>query len=490
MTTKTLDKPQTSLKTSSNRHESLRNLARLFVVDGVPASEIITDGQLELWEKLIYRDNKRVQIITSTQYGKSLWVALACIIITCIEEEMVAVIAPSSEKAKIIMRYFIEHLGDNIVFGSKLEKNTRLEKLRQEENKERIIFNNGGGIFVVSAQQKNATKSVEAAMGMGAKNVIMDEACLIMDNTESTIFRMIAGKGPDAFYCKIGNPFYSQPPYSHFKQTWDEGRYDKVFIDYKQAIAEGRYTQEFIDEARTRPLFDVLFECKFPPLDVIDEKGYRPLVQEESWITQGVTKQMLFDEIKKQKPLDEQDVAGKMVQTYDNVYLGGDIGGGGDYNEFVVRCGKYAFVAERTKTKDTMTNIPVVEDIVTHFGIPWENVHLDDIGIGRGVSDRLIEKGYDICPVSVGERANDSETYMNLKAELWWAGREWLKREDTAVCDTGNWYQLLWLRYKVNSERKVQAEPKQDMKKRTGKSPDTADAFMLTFYERPFIGIV
>lgn len=475
-----------------SRYEGLRSLASLFTVDGKPGSELITQGQLEIWESIIIRDNKRVQVITSTQYGKSLWIALACIIITAIEGEMVAVIAPSSEKAKIIMRYYIEHLGDHIVFSSKLEKNSRLEKLRQEENKERIILNNGGGIFVVSAQQKNATKSVEAAMGMGAKNVIMDEACLISDNTESTIFRMIAGKGKDAFYCKIGNPFYAQPPYSHFKQTWDGNKYKKIFIDYKQAIAEGRYNEEFIEEARSKPLFDVLFECKFPPLDVIDEKGYRPLIAEESWLQYGVTKEMLVSEILKQEYLGTQEIPDKKmsVLTFDNVFLGGDIGGGGDHNEFVVRCGRYAYMAQRTQAKDTMTNIPVVEDVVTEFGVMWDNVFIDDIGIGRGVSDRLIEKEYNICPVSVGERANDKETYMNLKAELWWSAREWLKKEDTVLCENGKWYQLLWLRYKVNSERKVQAEPKQDMKKRTNKSPDTADALVLTFYERPFIGIV
>lgn len=150
---------------------------------------------------------------------------MACLIISCIQHKRVAIVAPSNDKAKLTMRYYIEHLGDNPLFAAQLEKNTRLERLKQEESKERITLRNGGGIFVLSAQQRNATKSIEAAMGEGADIVILDESCLVQDNTEATIFRMIAGKGPNAFYCKIGNPFYVDPPHSHFHTTWNDPRY-------------------------------------------------------------------------------------------------------------------------------------------------------------------------------------------------------------------------------------------------------------------------
>lgn len=43
------------------------------------------------------------------------------------------------------------------------------------------------------------------------------------------------------------------------------------------------------------------------------------------------------------------------------------------------------------------------------------------------------------------------------------------------------WYQLTWIKYKVSSDKVLQIEPKEDLKKREGKSPDFAEAIMLTF---------
>ena len=106
-------------------------LANYFVVEGRRFGDIITEGQLRIFSAIIFRHFNRVQIICLTQYGKSLTVALACIILTAIEGRLVSVVAPSGEKAKIIMRYYIEHLGDNYQFEKQLEKETHLERLKQ-----------------------------------------------------------------------------------------------------------------------------------------------------------------------------------------------------------------------------------------------------------------------------------------------------------------------------------------------------------------------
>lgn len=44
--------------------------------------------------------------------------------------------------------------------------------------------------------------------------------------------------------------------------------------------------------------------------------------------------------------------------------------------------------------------------------------------------------------------------------------------------------QLTWIKYKVNTYKVLQIEPKDELKSRTGKSPDYADAFMLTFVQK------
>lgn len=464
--------------------EVAKGYAGMFTVENKPGDEKITWGQILIFAAILFRPKNRIQIICCTQYGKSLWVALACIILTCIFEKKVAVVAPSKEKAKIIMRYFIEHLGDNKQFFTKLEKNSRLEKLRMEENKERIMFNNGGGIFIISTDEKNAKKSVESAMGQGAEIVIGDEYCLVSDNTESTIYRMIAGKGPDACYIKIGNPFHSAPPNSHFLKTWLETlKYHRIFIDYQVALAEGRYYDDFIEQAKSRPMFDILYECLFPDLSVMDANGYRLLVQPEQ-IKFGITPEIMLELMKK-----ERAENGGVLKIRPK--LGCDIGGGGDWNTRTLRWGKFAALVGKNKSNDTMTNVPEIENDMKTYGVRAEDVNIDDIGIGRGVSDRMKEKGHNVNAVSVGDPAVfDPQNFANLKAELCWEARKWIMQEDTRLDEREEWVQLTWLKYKTISDRRVQMEPKADLKKRTGASPDFAESFYLTFAEQPFVGIV
>lgn len=462
----------------------LMDYARMFKIEDKPGDTMITGGQLVIFGAIILRYHKRIQIICCTQYGKSLWVALACIILTCILKKKVAVVAPSKEKAKIIMRYYVEHLGDHHLFYSKLEKGTRLDRLRQEESKERIILNNGGGIFIISTDEKNSKKNLESAMGQGAEIVIGDEYCLVSDKTEATIFRMIAGKGPEACYIKIGNPFYSAPPNSHFIKTWlQTAAYHRIFIDYKRAIKEGRYDPDFVAQAKSLPLFDILYECLFPDLSVMDKDGYRLLVLPQQ-IKFGVSPEVILAAMAKHK-----EANGGEMQIRPK--LGCDIGGGGDWNTRTLRWGKLAALVGKNRSNDTMSNVTEIEDDMITYGVRAEDVNIDDIGIGRGVSDRLKEKGHAVNAVNVGEPAVfNPERFANLKAELCWEARMWVMDEDSRLDKRDEWVQLTWLKYKTLSDRKVIMEPKADLKARTGASPDFAESFYLTFAEQPFIGIV
>jgi len=299
---------------------------------------------------------------------------------------------------------------------------------------------------------------------------------------------MIAGKGKKACYIKIGNPFYSAPPNSHFLKSWlDIDTYHRIFIDYHQAIREGRYNENFINEARSKPLFDILFECLFPDLSVMDKDGYRLLVLPEQ-IKFGMTKEILKDLIEKHK---EECKAQGLKRMKIKPKLGGDIGGGGDANVFTVRWGKFACVVAENRSNDTMTNVSAIQEIMEEYSIDASNVNIDDIGIGRGVTDRLIELGHNINAVNVGEPALfNPESFANMKAELCWEARKWIAQEDTRLDRREQWVQLTWLKYKTLSDRKIQMEAKENLKRRTGgQSPDYAESFYLTFAEQPFVGI-
>lgn len=112
-----------------------------------------------------------------------------------------------------------------------------------------------------------------------------------------------------------------------------------------------------------------------------------------------------------------------------------------------------------------------------------ELILVDSIGLGAGVVDRLRELGLPARAINVSESASMSDQYINLRAELWFKAREWL--EDRS-CHLPPEFErlgseLVIPRYEFTSSGKIKAEGKADMKKRGHKSPNFADAFILTF---------
>lgn len=434
-------------------------LLSLFNLNGTPVNEIITDGQLEIFYQLVFRPSNRVQIIAPTQYGKSLIVALACIVITCIQSKLVALVAPKSDQAKIIMRYYIEHLGDNVLFYSQLEKDTKLERLRMEENKDRIILRNGGGIYTISAQASNSIKGFQSVMGAGGDIVISDESGLVPDNIESVIFRMLAGR-INGFYCKIGNPFYR----NHFLKSWDDGKYAKVFIDYERGLEEGRYSQQFIEEARKKPFFDILYACKFPDDDMIDEQGYVRLFPDK-----------LIEKCQ------------RVVEPFGERRLGIDVAeGGGDSNSLVLRYVNYAMVVAKFRSDNTMNVVGQVLQAMKEYDVFDHNLFPDAIGVGKGVYDRLTEQNYRPFPVKFSEEANDKQQFSNFKAECYWLLFKWLS-EGGCLEPSDDWEQLKWIKYKVDSSGRIMIQPKNDLRKEGFPSPDHVDALANTFARRTVV---
>jgi len=110
------------------------------------------------------------------------------------------------------------------------------------------------------------------------------------------------------------------------------------------------------------------------------------------------------------------------------------------------------------------------------------------LGLAGG-SRQIKRKGIDVNGVSVGGKSNKPDLFMNLKAELYWKTKKWLEKDESRLEESDKWEQLLWIKYKTNSERQIKIESKDDLKKRTGKSPDFAEALMLTFYNNSSPGI-
>ena len=107
---------------------------------------------------------------------------------------------------------------------------------------------------------------------------------------------------------------------------------------------------------------------------------------------------------------------------------------------------------------------------------------VDEIGIGAGAADRLKEQGWHATGVNVSTKPRDRERFLNLRAEMYWRLRDKLERGKIAIPRLPElWEELTAIRWSVNSQGKILLEPKDDTRKRLGRSPDLADAVALAF---------
>lgn len=386
--------------------------------------------------------------------------------------------------SEIIMKSVIEHIFDSpaIVANLEIDSAQRMSKLKRERTKNAVNFKRGGSIKIVSLH--GADEDVSKAIGEHVPNVVLDESPLLTPTKYLLVLKMLEGTGDynTTFLFELGNAVNR----NHFMvNVKSNSMYLKLDISLAQAIAEGRLDRQSVEEKRGLPFFEQFYECKFAAEDEMDERGYKQLLTTEDIDAITVAAVELTDEAQK---------------------LGVDVAGGGDYNVYTIRQNHTAWVESKNRSNDTMTNVTEVERIIAESEVTVDDgktqvkkrlldpgeVYIDDIGIGRGPSDRLIEKGVNVNGVAVGEAAEEPDRYKNKKADYYWRVREWVLKRDKDgklvnrlvrydLNGVNVWHQLTWIKYKVSSDKVLQIEPKPDLKKRTGKSPDFADALSLTF---------
>ena len=116
-----------------------------------------------------------------------------------------------------------------------------------------------------------------------------------------------------------------------------------------------------------------------------------------------------------------------------------------------------------------------------HKSKPAE-ILVDSIGLGAGVVDRLRELKLPARGINVSESPAMAGTYLNLRAELWHKAKAWLEKRDCKIPNNEDLIgELATVRYTFTSNGKIKIESKDDIRRRGLKSPDMADAFVLTF---------
>ncbi|HEY9462099.1 MAG TPA: terminase family protein [Vicinamibacterales bacterium] len=178
----------------------------------------------------------------------------------------------------------------------------------------------------------------------------------------------------------------------------------------------------------------------------------------------------------------------EMIRSGANVWGLDCARGGGDLSALCKRRGN--IVPKKIETRDYDDTMRVTGWVKNE----WDNtpeaerpeaVVVDSIGIGAGVADRLEELKLPVIAVNVSESPSfkNAKTYKNLRAELWWRGLEWLEKRNCALRDPECIEELVKVRKDYASDGRLLAESKKAMKKRGEKSPNRADAFLLTLLD-------
>jgi phage terminase large subunit len=212
-----------------------------------------------------------------------------------------------------------------------------------------------------------------------------------------------------------------------------------------------------------------------------------------------------------------------ILQTNQPGVAGLDVGAGKAKSITIVRNGPVVGVPASRGDPDTIGTAHWALEIAT--AAKATRLNFDSVGVGVGVTSALKhspETKMKVCPVNTGDSPNErrrweddrtsDEMFGNLKAELWWLARVAFQRtyqhvlhlegkteeegarkhplsdllampsrdqESDALAS-----QLSLVRYFRNERGKIVIEKKTELQRRGIKSPDHADAFVLTFDDR------
>ncbi len=163
---------------------------------------------------------------------------------------------------------------------------------------------------------------------------------------------------------------------------------------------------------------------------------------------------------------------------------------GSDDTVIAVRRGSHVRLAKVFSGMDTMQTVGELIRVAKFHkdeALDFPTIVVDDAGLGGGVTDRLRELKREgalgsirIVAFNGAESSKAKNDYTNRRSEIWFEFAEQLETLDLDD-DEHLAADLVSPLYSLNSRAQRVVEPKADTKKRLGRSPDRADAVLMTF---------
>ena len=158
---------------------------------------------------------------------------------------------------------------------------------------------------------------------------------------------------------------------------------------------------------------------------------------------------------------------------------------GDDKTIFCFRRGRLCLKFETLEKQDIVSIADYCHGVIEDYAPA--RLFLDAGGVGGGVYDILMARGFRDCvrAVNFGSRALLDGRYANRRAEMWANARSWLAQELPVQLpkDEALLTELCSVNKRYDAQGRLLLESKDEVKKRLGRSPDKADAFVLTFAE-------
>lgn len=300
--------------------------------------------------------------------------------------------------------------------------------------------------------------------------VVLDEGSGIPDWLANACENLITNE--ESRLLVIGNP---DDPFSWFAKTWRKGSgFNQIKIAAKDTpnftgepisseLARRLVSKVWVEERKKRwgeksPMYLSKVDAEFPT--VTDDTVFTPSIINRAIITDR-----------------SAHAIGEMGRYgFDVARLGPD--------ESVVYHNRRGYVrlVKKWAKRDTMQTVGEYRRLVKERPDLAAPCVIDMVGLGAGPYDRLRELGYTMIGFNGGERAYNAEKYKNRRSESYWEARDAMEEGlvDLDELDEELMAELYEIHFKMTSTGQIQVEPKDDISQRLGRSPDRADAFVMS----------
>jgi hypothetical protein len=381
--------------------------------------------------------------------------------------------APTSHQVRTILWREIRRAKKSADLGGKISQG-QVPEWRM--NEELVAFGRKPADYLDPVAASAAFQGIHASHLL----VVLDEGSGIPDWLAQACETLITNE--DSRLLIIGNP---DNPLSYFAKAFKPASGfhnitisafdcpaftgERVSDDLSKRLTSRLWVEERAKRwGTTSPLYKSKVEAEFP--DITDDTVFTPMMMS-----------MAIANDRSRQAVDEQGRYG-----FDVARLGAD--------ETVIYHNRNGYVRSvgRWSKTDTMETVGRYRRLLA--GVDPEHTPpavVDVNGLGAGVFDRLKELHYPVIPFNGGERAHNPMKYKNRRSESYWEAREMFEEGliDLEELDEDLQAELLEMHFKPNSTGQIQIESKEDITQRLGRSPDRADAFVMSLQKTAILRV-